>query len=94
MNRSLVKGLHALKETFSAGDLIRHIYRNSVAVGVINHSGYIVWDGQTYSSISTFAMEHKQRIAGRPKATNGWAECSWKSPNDTQWYYTSNKRPV
>lgn len=94
MNRSLDKGLYALKKSFSAGDLIRHNYRNSVAVGVINHSGYIVWDGQAYSSISTFATEHKWRIAGRPMATNGWAECSWKTPNDTEWYYTAKKRPV
>ena len=92
MNRSLDKGLYALQQAFTKGDLVKHDYKNNEAIGVISENGYIIWNGKHYSSISTFATNHKRTITGRPISANGWDECCWKKPNDTLWSYTFDKR--
>jgi hypothetical protein len=94
MNRILEKGLDALKNNFSHGDMIRHIYKNSTAIGIIQPNGYIVSNGEAFTSISTFAKNHKMSVVGRPIQTDGWTECHWKKADEsnTEWKTTYNKR--
>jgi hypothetical protein len=91
MDRYVIKGFTALKKAFNQGDTIRHIYRNSVVTGIIDKDGYIVSDGLSFTSISTFATYHKCHVIGRPIVTNGWLECEWKKAN-TSWQPVYIKR--
>jgi len=90
MNR-LVKGFIGLKKTFDHGDMIRHIYKNSVRVGTIDKEGYLVSDDLSFTSLSTFATYNKNNVIGRPIVTNGWLECEWRKA-DTSWQSTYIKR--
>ena len=93
MNRGLIKGFQALKAVFKEGDMIRHIYKKNARAGIIDKDGYIVSDGLSFTSLSTFAEYHKFNLVGRPIATNGWLECEWRNP-DTSWQSTYTKRKV
>ncbi len=44
MSRHLIKGFQALKTVFKDGDMVRHIYKNSVETGIIDKEGYLVSD--------------------------------------------------
>jgi hypothetical protein len=91
MSRQLLKGFIGLKKTFDHGDMIRHIYKNSVQVGTIDKEGYLVSDELSFKSLSTFATYHKNNVIGRPIVTNGWLECEWRKA-DTSWQSTYIKR--
>ena len=90
MNR-LVKGFAGLKKCFEPGDMIRHIYKNSVRAGTIDKKGYLVSDDLSFTSLSTFATYHKCQVVGTPIVTNGWLECEWRK-GDTSWKPAFNKR--
>jgi hypothetical protein len=91
MNREIIKGFIALKTVFKEGDMIRHVYKDSVRAGTIDKKGYLVSNDLSFTSLSTFATYHKCDVAGRPISTNGWLECEWRKA-DTSWKPTFNKR--
>ena len=91
MNRQLLKGFIGLKKSFDHGDMIRHIYKNSVRVGTIDKEGYLVSDDLSFTSLSTFATYNKTTVVGRQIVTNGWLECEWRKA-DTSWQSTYIKR--
>jgi hypothetical protein len=93
MSTPLTRGFYALKKTFDHGDMIRHIYKNSVATGRIDKEGYLVSNDLSFTSLSTFATYHKNNTVGRPIVTNGWLECEWRK-SDTSWQPVFNKRDV
>lgn len=87
----IMKGFIGLKKMFDHGDMIRHVYKNSVRAGTINKEGYLVSDDLSFTSLSTFATYHKCHVAGRAIVTNGWLECEWRK-SDTSWKPTFIKR--
>ena len=87
------RGFKALKKAFENGDIIRHIYKDSVRAGTIDKEGYLVSDGLSFTSLSTFATYHKTNVVGRAIVTNGWLECEWKK-NDTYWNPAYTKRTL
>jgi hypothetical protein len=91
MNRQLVKGFIGLKKSFNNGDMIRHIYKNSIVTGRIDKEGYLVSEDLSFTSLSTFATYHKNNVIGRPISTNGWLECEWRK-SDTSWQPAYVKR--
>ena len=91
MNRHLIKGFTGLKKSFETGDMIRHIYKNSVRAGTIDKDGYIISEGLSFTSLSTFAEYHKCNVVGRSISTNGWKECEWRNTNSS-WKPTYTKR--
>jgi hypothetical protein len=91
MNRNLLKGFIGLKKTFDHGDMIRHVYKNSVQRGTIDKEGYLVSDELSFKSLSTFATYHKTTVVGRQIVTNGWLECEWRKA-DTSWQPAFIKR--
>lgn len=93
MNRGLVKGFQALKSVFKEGDMVRHIYKKNVRVGIIDKDGYLVSENLSFTSLSRFAEYHKFNMVGRPISTSGWTECEWRNP-DTSWQSTYSKRKL
>jgi len=91
MNRQLLKGFIGLKKSFDHGDMIRHVYKNSIRAGTIDKEGYLVSDDLSFTSLSTFATYHKNNVIGRPIVTNGWLECEWRK-SDTSWQPAYIKR--
>ena len=78
---------------FTNGQRIRHIIgKNTTAynwTGIFDYSrNVIIYDGESYKSMSAFALKHHHYYDPTRQTSNGWAECEYEIGD--KWVSTSS----